>query len=483
MTGILKRGRRKLTAEDGGVCRPPPRTARPVSSARAEIVPYMFSFPAVLAVSAILAYPVLAGVYQSLFRPEELGLEEEWVGFENYVDLFNDEEFWRSLYRTAIFVGGSLFVSLSLGLFFAFALYRATGGLRWMRAATLAPYLISNVAAAVMFRLMFNTDLGIINSFLAWFGIDGPAWLSTKGWSMIVVIMTQTWTDLPLTILLLLGGLMTIDRSIPRRRARRRCGLVEPSVLRHHPAARAADRHLHRLDQLLHAHGTRCRARPHRRWSRGIDDDAGDGDVQHGVPRPALQRGVGPRHVHPRPQRPADPGVRRGVTTLRVHRLMTTLTTAPDVDAAIRRRDHGPELVEAQAQVPGGSVARSRSCFWRSGPSSPSSSPSPSPSRSKVETFANLSLIPDDPSLAAYREVIDDPNFASAFINSLIVGIGTAIVTIVIGLPAAYAFARFNFRGRHLLLLFTLLPRLVPTIGVMVPLYRSPSSWAPSTSG
>ena len=213
MTGLLKRGRRKLTAEDGGVLPTAPKNSAPGLIGQSRIVPYMFSFPAVLAVSAILAYPVLAGVYQSLFRPEELGLEEEWVGFENYVDLFNDEEFWRSLYRTAIFVGGSLLVSLSLGLFFAFALYRATGGLRWMRAATLAPYLISNVAAAVMFRLMFNTDLGIINSFLAWFGIDGPAWLSTKGWSMIVVIMTQTWTDLPLTILLLLGGLMTIDRS------------------------------------------------------------------------------------------------------------------------------------------------------------------------------------------------------------------------------------------------------------------------------
>ena len=56
--------------------------------------------------------------------------------------------------------------------------------------------------------------------------------------------------------------------------------------------------------------------------------------------------------------------------------------------------------------------------------------------------------------------------------NSLVVGVGTAILTIIIGLPAAYAFARFKFRGRHLLLLFTLLPRLVPTIGVMVPIYR-----------
>jgi ABC-type glycerol-3-phosphate transport system permease component len=50
--------------------------------------------------------------------------------------------------------------------------------------------------------------------------------------------------------------------------------------------------------------------------------------------------------------------------------------------------------------------------------------------------------------------------------------VGTTALTILIGVPAAYAFARFRFRGRHLLLLFTLLPRLVPSLGLMVPLYR-----------
>lgn len=92
--------------------------------------------------------------------------------------------------------------------------------------------------------------------------------------------------------------------------------------------------------------------------------------------------------------------------------------------------------------------------------------------KTKIETFANLNLIPGDPTIAGYKEVLTDPNFLSAFMNSVIVGIGTAILTIVVGLPAAYAFARFKFRGRHLLLLFTLLPRLVPSLGIMVPIYR-----------
>lgn len=92
--------------------------------------------------------------------------------------------------------------------------------------------------------------------------------------------------------------------------------------------------------------------------------------------------------------------------------------------------------------------------------------------KTKGETFASYALMPNNPTIEAYQEVIADPNFRNAFLNSAVVGLGTAVVTIVLGLPAAYAFARFRFRGRHLLLLFTLLPRLVPSLGLMVPLYR-----------
>jgi ABC-type glycerol-3-phosphate transport system permease component len=92
--------------------------------------------------------------------------------------------------------------------------------------------------------------------------------------------------------------------------------------------------------------------------------------------------------------------------------------------------------------------------------------------KTRGEVFADPSLIPPNPSLAAYGEVIARPGFRGAFFNSAVVGFGTAALTLALAVPAAYAFARFKFRGRHLLLLFTLLPRLVPSLGLMVPLYR-----------
>lgn len=92
--------------------------------------------------------------------------------------------------------------------------------------------------------------------------------------------------------------------------------------------------------------------------------------------------------------------------------------------------------------------------------------------KSRADVSADPGLIPSNPTLDGYRSVIGQQGFQGAFVNSVLVGLGTAILTLVLAVPAAYAFARFRFRGRHLLLLFTLLPRLIPGLGLMVPLYR-----------
>jgi multiple sugar transport system permease protein len=92
--------------------------------------------------------------------------------------------------------------------------------------------------------------------------------------------------------------------------------------------------------------------------------------------------------------------------------------------------------------------------------------------KTRADVFAAPQLIPREPTLDAYRSVIDRQGFRGAFVNSVVVGLGTALLTLIVAVPAAYAFARFRFRGRHLLLLFTLIPRLIPGLGLMVPLYR-----------
>ena len=85
--------------------------------------------------------------------------------------------------------------------------------------------------------------------------------------------------------------------------------------------------------------------------------------------------------------------------------------------------------------------------------------------KTKADVSADPGLIPENPTLDGYRSVLERQGFQDAFLNSMVVGLGTALLTVVLAVPAAYAFARFRFRGRHLLLLFTLLPQTHPGFG------------------
>jgi ABC-type glycerol-3-phosphate transport system permease component len=92
--------------------------------------------------------------------------------------------------------------------------------------------------------------------------------------------------------------------------------------------------------------------------------------------------------------------------------------------------------------------------------------------KAPADVFTNTGLIPERPTLSAYRDVLSREGFRTSFLNSVIVGVGTTLLTLMVAVPGAYAFARFRFRGRHLLLLFTFLPRLIPGLGLMTPLYE-----------
>lgn len=88
-----------------------------------------------------------------------------------------------------------------------------------------------------------------------------------------------------------------------------------------------------------------------------------------------------------------------------------------------------------------------------------------------AHVFADPGLIPEQPTLDAYARVIERPGFRTALWNSIVVGFGSLFLMLLLGVPAAYAFARLRFRGRHLLLLFSLLPMLAPKVGLMFPLF------------
>ena len=180
----------------------------------AGVTPYLLSGPSILVVTSLLVFPVIFSMWGSLFDTEFIGGVPFFVGLDQYLDLFQDPDFLWSISRTFIFVSGVLVIGIPLGLVFAFALSRATGLLRFIRGITIVPYLISGIATAVIFRMILNRDFGEVNRVLGLFGIEDVAWFSNPTMAMLATILAQVWSDLPLVILLILGGLMTVDREL-----------------------------------------------------------------------------------------------------------------------------------------------------------------------------------------------------------------------------------------------------------------------------
>jgi ABC-type sugar transport system permease subunit len=177
-------------------------------------IAYLSSAPAMMIVAVFLAFPVLYAAWQSLYSISPLDQDQPFVGFGNYAEVFSAPEFWSSLARTGIFVFGVIVLGLALAIIFGFALNRIVSGLRFIRGLAILPYIVSSVAAALMFRTMFNSDFGFPNQVLEFMGFGGIPWLSNGFYAMIVVIIAQVWTDLPLALLFVLGGLQTIDKQL-----------------------------------------------------------------------------------------------------------------------------------------------------------------------------------------------------------------------------------------------------------------------------
>lgn len=166
--------------------------------------------PALLFVLGVLGYAVFEGFRLSLYQIDMYTIDEPFVGLRNYMELFRNPTFQNSLVRSLIFVGNTLFFGTLLSLAYALVLYRVTRFRSFFRGVSIMPWMVSGVAAAVMFRFLFSGTAGFIPLFLNSFGIR-MSWLGHPSRAMFVIILTNIWFITPFSILLILSGLQTID--------------------------------------------------------------------------------------------------------------------------------------------------------------------------------------------------------------------------------------------------------------------------------
>jgi sorbitol/mannitol transport system permease protein len=133
---------------------------------------------------------------------------QEFVWFANYVDVFTDSQFRQVAVNTVVMTLGSVLIAVVLGLLLALLLNRQFVGRGVVRTLLITPFLITPVAAALLWRtVLLDPTLGLVNFVLSPFGASGTEWISQFPLASVMAALVWQWT--PFMMLLLLAGLQS----------------------------------------------------------------------------------------------------------------------------------------------------------------------------------------------------------------------------------------------------------------------------------
>ncbi|WP_230395358.1 carbohydrate ABC transporter permease [Plantactinospora alkalitolerans] len=174
---------------------------------------WLFAAPAMVFVGALIIFPLAWTLYLSLTDAEgSVRAESEFIGFANYLEVLSDtDRFWPAVLRTFGFTGVALFFEVVLGMAVALLLWRPFRGEKWVRVAILMPLVATPVAVGMMWRLIFDPNIGMANQLLGWFGIGPQPWLAGQHSALPTTIFIDVWQWTPMVVLILLAGLTSLS--------------------------------------------------------------------------------------------------------------------------------------------------------------------------------------------------------------------------------------------------------------------------------
>lgn len=174
---------------------------------------WLFASPAMIFVGLLIAVPLGWTLYLSITDSEgSVRAESNVVGLNNYVEVLSDfDRFWPAVMRTFVFTGGALAIEMVLGMCIALLLWRPFRGEKWVRVAILLPLVATPVAVGMMWRLIFDPNIGFANQVLSWVGIPAQPWLSGQYTALPTLMFVDIWQWTPMVVLMLLAGLTSLS--------------------------------------------------------------------------------------------------------------------------------------------------------------------------------------------------------------------------------------------------------------------------------
>lgn len=189
------------------------------ASARTSWFPFMLILPSLIVIAIVVIYPVLYSIYVSftpfhLLRPEQTFVFTVGKMWDNYIKLWNDDVFWRSLRNTVIFLAVTVNLSYFIALALSQLLARVSRGQSVMRTILMIPMMFAPVLVGFQFAWFFNATVGLVNNTaisLGWM-TEPKAWLVDQPTGMIAIMLATIWMNVPMLTIILLAGTLSLPQ-------------------------------------------------------------------------------------------------------------------------------------------------------------------------------------------------------------------------------------------------------------------------------
>lgn len=175
---------------------------------------WAFVGPTVLLLAVMMYWPMLGTVLESFQSTNFLGTDAKFVGLELYRKLFASGDVWTIVRNSFVWTLGVVVLQNLIGFGIALLLNQNLPGQGFMRALILLPWIVPGVVAAILWRFMYDPQLGIINAMLIGTGLSqtGIAWLGDETTAMASAVIAAVWKGFPFSTLIFLAALQNVDR-------------------------------------------------------------------------------------------------------------------------------------------------------------------------------------------------------------------------------------------------------------------------------
>ena len=176
--------------------------------------PYLFIAPALIIFLVFSIYPIASMIQLSFFEWDFISPTKLFVGFQNYITLFQDSAFYQTLSNTFVYMILTVGLGILFGVLLALFLNKKSKVNSFMQSIIFSPYIVSLASISFLWMWLMNTDFGLINYILSIFKIGPVDWLGSPKIALFSLVIISVWKTVGYNTIIILSALQSIPKHL-----------------------------------------------------------------------------------------------------------------------------------------------------------------------------------------------------------------------------------------------------------------------------